>query len=161
MPVWLLPPPPLSPITHTLRLTSPLSDSRCCWRELDSLTSLLLGPTRSARLPMLALRWPRWTPLAGKLIHVLSCLDMCFHLPTQRFLASSLPASLTHLHTQLRNLPLHRHRHSRRHALFFHIQIWVRSVPFWASAKIGWPPAMEEKGRSGKNGESGLWQCQA
>lgn len=37
-------------------LTSPGSDSRCCCSEPLTLTNLLLGPTRSAKLPMVTLR---------------------------------------------------------------------------------------------------------
>lgn len=37
-------------------LTSPESDRRCCCSEPLTLTNLLLGPTRSARLPMVTLQ---------------------------------------------------------------------------------------------------------
>lgn len=44
-------------------LTSPGSDRRCCCSEPLTLTNLLLGPTRSARLPMVTLQLQSLHPL--------------------------------------------------------------------------------------------------
>lgn len=47
-------------------LTSPGSDSRCCCSEPLTLTNLLLGPTRSAKLPMVTL-WLQSLQSVGQL----------------------------------------------------------------------------------------------
>lgn len=46
-------------LTHpSAALTSPVSASRCCWREPASLDNLFLGPTRSAKFPMMTRQGP-------------------------------------------------------------------------------------------------------
>lgn len=95
---------------QSVALTSPESDSRCCWRELASLTNLFLGPTRSAKLPMMTLWWPWCSPLVNNLLQCLYPSLYVFRLPAQRIFASYLPASLTHLtHTHDTHLTFQRH----------------------------------------------------
>lgn len=77
-------------------LTSPQSDSRCFWRELASLTNRFLGPTRSAKLPMMTLWWPRCTPLLYNLTQCLSSPSVFFVYLHNAFM---LPLSLRHWHT--------------------------------------------------------------
>lgn len=54
-------------------LTSPGSERRRCWREPASLTNLFLGPTRSAKLPMVTLQRPdalRWLTMSSSQLSV-------------------------------------------------------------------------------------------
>lgn len=104
---------------QSLALTSPESDSRCCWRELASLVNLFLGPTRSAKLPMMILLWPWCTPLVSNLKQCLSLLAVFFVYLHNAFL---LPLLLRHWHTYT-HLTFQRHscrppKHTRTHRYF-------------------------------------------
>lgn len=87
-------------------LTSPESDSRCFWRELASLTNRFLGPTRSAKLPMMTLWWPRCTPLLNNLTQCLPSPSVFFVYLHNAFM---LPLSLRHWHTYTRTHTCARH----------------------------------------------------
>lgn len=86
-------------------LTSPGSDSRCCCSEPLTLTNLLLGPTRSAKLPMVTLRLQslqlRSTAWLSRLS--LSVFSPPFYLHDTVILPPATRASLTHL--QARRTP--------------------------------------------------------
>lgn len=91
-------------------LTSPGSDSRCCCSEPLTLTNLLLGPTRSAKLPMVTLRLRSLRSLQSVGQQRGSPGSLCLLFPYRFTYATplfSLPpatrASLTHL--QARRTP--------------------------------------------------------
>lgn len=123
-----------------LRLTSPLSDSRCCWRELASLTNRLLSPTRSARFPMTTLRWPRWTsPLDNLPARLFTLYVFPF---TSTMLSFFLSFFLRHWHTL--KIP-NRHRTFQTHNCTSHPP-WTRThVFFFFSQKSGLDQCQSEQ----------------